>query len=106
MGKVLVWVVVVLLVWLGWRLWTVSQRRIRNARDAAAAGARRQDGEGDRGGRRPDAPELMMQCAVCGTHVPGSEARFAGGRVYCSDEHRDEDARGATAPAEGRRDRR
>jgi hypothetical protein len=30
----------------------------------------------------------MLQCAVCGVHVPGSEARFAGGRVYCSDEHR------------------
>jgi hypothetical protein len=31
----------------------------------------------------------MMQCAVCGLHLPGSEARFAGGKVYCSDAHRD-----------------
>jgi hypothetical protein len=39
----------------------------------------------------------MMQCALCGVHLPGSDARFAGGRVYCSDAHRDQAASGAPA---------
>jgi hypothetical protein len=43
----------------------------------------------------------MMQCAVCGIHLPGSEARFAGGRVYCSDAHRDQGA-AAVREAAGR----
>jgi hypothetical protein len=47
----------------------------------------------------------MMQCAVCGVHLPGSEARFAGGRVYCSDAHRDQATAGA-APERAPHDRR
>jgi hypothetical protein len=50
----------------------------------------------------------MMQCAVCGVHLPGSEARFAGGKVFCSDAHRDQGTDGAAPvpPADARRDRR
>jgi uncharacterized protein len=95
MGKVLVWIGVVAVAWFAWRLWGLSQRRVARARREADTGAGTGASGGDAqpaapAGRRPDAPELMMQCAVCGVHLPGSEARFAGGRVYCSDAHRDQ----------------
>lgn len=110
MGKVLVWILIALVAWLAWRLFVVSQRRTRRARDAAAGDTPGATGGGDadpesREVRRPGAPELMMQCAVCGVHLPGSEARFAGGRVYCSDAHRDE-AGAAAAPERAPHDRR
>ena len=106
MGKLLAWVAIGLVAWVAWRLYTISRRRVERARDAAGAPdpasgpARGGDADPDRrgGARRPGAPELMMQCAVCGVHLPGSEARFAGGRVYCSDAHRDQAA--SAAPSE------
>lgn len=36
----------------------------------------------------PDRPAPMLICAVCGTHVPESEAVRAAGKTYCSEEHR------------------
>jgi len=34
-------------------------------------------------------PEAMLQCKVCGLHVPASEAVFdAGGSAFCCEEHR------------------
>ncbi|RPH45588.1 MAG: hypothetical protein EHM87_05805 [Burkholderiales bacterium] len=110
MGKVMTWVVIGLLVWGAWRLWTISRVRAERARDAArAAGdppaaAGGNDGDAAEAGReprRPNAPELMMQCAVCGVHLPGSEARFSGGKVYCSDAHRD--AAGVAGPVDATR---
>lgn len=86
MGKVLVWVGVALAAWVFWRFVLVGRRRMREAgRDASAGG----QGDAPEGTGRIAAPETMMQCAVCGVHLPASEARFAGGRVYCSDAHRD-----------------
>jgi len=29
----------------------------------------------------------LVSCAQCGMHLPRAEARLAGDRVYCSDEH-------------------
>lgn len=92
MGKLLTWVLIGLAVWGAWRMWTISQRRAERARaqreagDVAGRGADAPTGEGT---ARVAGPERMMQCAVCGLHLPGSEARFAGGKVYCSDAHRD-----------------
>ncbi|HEY6821518.1 MAG TPA: PP0621 family protein [Burkholderiales bacterium] len=43
--------------------------------------------------RRLDADEPpreaadLVSCAHCGMHLPRPEARVAGGRVYCSEEH-------------------
>ncbi len=96
MGKVLAWVAIGLLAWAVWRLVVISKRRAERARTAAGAAGGEAGADG-RAARRPDAPELMMQCALCGVHLPGSEARFAGGRVYCSDAHRDQAASGARA---------
>ena len=105
MGKLTTWVVIGLIAWGAWRLWTISRVRAERARAAArtantsgaagggcASGASRED-------RRPNAPELMMQCAVCGVHLPGSEARFSGGKVFCSDAHRDAPGVAACADA-------
>lgn len=103
MGKLLVWVAIGLAAWLAWRFVVLSQRRsARSARPDAPPAAEGTDGEAR---DAAPTPELMMQCAVCGVHLPGSEARFAGGRVYCSDAHRDQATAGA-APERAPHDRR
>ena len=45
------------------------------------------DDEGDRQ-RRIKKGEDMVRCDHCGLHVPQHEAIRAGGKVYCSEEHR------------------
>jgi uncharacterized protein len=107
MGKVMTWVVIGLIAWGAWRLWTISRVRAERAREAARTAADAAAGGGDaaeagREPRRPGAPELMMQCAVCGVHLPGSEARFSGGKVYCSDAHRDAAGSAGTVDAASR----
>lgn len=92
MGKVLVWVGIALAVWLVWRFVVLSQRRSGRAAQAGDDAAAPKAGDAGRDPQAGPTPELMMQCAVCGLHLPGSEARFAKGRVYCSDAHRDQDA--------------
>ena len=37
-------------------------------------------------------PEQMVVCALCGLHVPHSEAIEVAGRHYCCDEHRQRDS--------------
>ena len=37
--------------------------------------------------QRAGAAAELVRCAHCGMHLPRSEAREAGGLVYCSDEH-------------------
>jgi uncharacterized protein len=45
------------------------------------------------GGGRPSATrgsaKTVVPCALCGLHVPESEALSAAGKYYCSAEHRD-----------------
>ncbi len=36
----------------------------------------------------PNRPAPMLTCAVCGTHIPESEAVRTAGKTYCSEEHR------------------
>jgi uncharacterized protein len=101
-GKLLIWVVILTLAYIAWRVYVGKQDKA--ARRAAS------DADGDRdgqpGGSGPPGrdkagrlvpPEAMRQCNVCGLHLPGSEALYARGRVYCSAEHRasDPDARDA-----------
>jgi len=33
------------------------------------------------------APADLVSCARCGLHLPRAEAREAGGRLFCSEEH-------------------
>lgn len=108
MGKVFVWLAIGVVAWLAWRLVVASRRRAAGSADPAGdpgnPSEKASASDPDEVPDRPATPELMMQCAVCGVHLPGSEARFAGGRVYCSDAHRDQ---GASVPKDEavRRDR-
>ena len=67
MRYVLILAIVVLAVWLVRR--TLARPQEGAPRPPAA-------GQGD-----------LVKCAHCGTHLPLAEARAAGDRVYCSDEH-------------------
>jgi uncharacterized protein len=37
--------------------------------------------------RTPPVQADLVACARCGMHLPRAEAREAGGRLYCGDEH-------------------
>lgn len=78
MGKLLLWLAVIAVIYLGYKLVVVSQRRSERA-------ARRDD---DRA-TGALAGEPMRRCAHCGVHIPDSDAIVAGGRHYCSEAHRD-----------------
>jgi uncharacterized protein len=65
-------VAVVVVVWL-------LRRALGRAHDAAP-GARD-------GAPPPGAPGDLVNCAHCGVNLPKAEARSAGGRYYCSEEH-------------------
>ncbi len=104
--KFLIWIVLGVVILLLMRLLSPVKRRggeqkgeHRGARGDGAAGgtADRSESADDRGGGR----ELMLQCKVCGVHIPSSDAVFARGRVYCGPEHRDADA-GSDRPDTGR----
>jgi len=51
----------------------------------ALAGPRRGDDAG--GGPRDAFQGDLVSCAHCGVNLPKHEARSAGGRSYCSEEH-------------------
>lgn len=73
-----------LLAWVVWRWW--------QARNLASSKAEAPPA--------PRAPEAMVRCAVCGVHLPASEAVLASsaavqaGRTYCSQAHRLADEQG------------
>jgi len=90
MGKFLVWVGIGLAAWVFWRFVLVGRRRVRDDAERDGTAGAGGDAQAEKGAERIPAPEAMMQCAVCGVHLPASEARFARGRVYCSDAHRDQ----------------
>jgi uncharacterized protein len=66
MGRLIVFIaLVVLAVWL-----------IRRALRASASPKEKSPVQGD-----------LVACARCGMHLPRAEAREAGGRLYCGEEH-------------------
>ncbi len=69
MGRLILIVLIIVLV-----LWLL--------RRALAAGKPKQPPAANNGA----APELVS-CAHCGVNLPKAEARSAGGRHYCSEEH-------------------
>ena len=99
MGKLALWALVAVVVMLLLRTIGVGKRRPRDERaEGESGGDARQPQAGDPE-RRGDAGELMLGCAVCGMHVPSSDAVFARGKVFCGPEHRDQDERRAGAKA-------
>jgi hypothetical protein len=97
MGKLLGWVLVGLMVWVVWRFVVISKRRAERASAGeSAAEPSGTDPSSSRQGERRDTPvtgstpEMMMQCVVCGVHLPATEALFAGGKVFCCEAHRNQ----------------
>jgi uncharacterized protein len=37
---------------------------------------------------KPRVPQVMVECAHCGLHLPASDAVLEGSHVFCSDKHR------------------
>lgn len=94
MGKLALWILVAVAVVLLLRMLgsgkrgKVASRQAGKGNPGSATGRRdgAQDSEASGAGG-----ELVMGCAVCGVHVPASEAVFARGKVYCGATHRDQD---------------
>jgi uncharacterized protein len=90
MGKIAIWILIALAVMLVLRLIGTSKRRVDDAASKPGPDgqgrARQADGRGE---ERRDGGELMMSCAVCGIHIPASDAVFARGKVFCGADHRD-----------------
>jgi uncharacterized protein len=70
MGRlILIVLIVALVVWL-----------LRRSLSGPPAGAKPPQGEGEAKGD-------LVSCAHCGVNLPSAEARSAGGRYFCSEEH-------------------
>lgn len=90
MGKVLGWIVFAVLAWAAWKFWVISKRRSEGGQGRGAdAGtpSKRSAGPTGAGDEPADGIERMVSCAHCHVHLPASDARFAAGKAYCSDEH-------------------
>lgn len=83
MGKLLLWIVIGMIVMLVFRHFSSSARIRRDE-------SRRRRMQEEQGARSPTY-DPMVSCHVCGVHLPGSEALFARGRVYCSEAHMEQD---------------
>ncbi|OZI66541.1 PP0621 family protein [Bordetella genomosp. 11] len=81
MGKLLLWIIVVLVVLTVARI--VARANARNSQ--AGKAARTPRGRAPAGRTVP--AEQMVRCAHCGIHLPRSEATLIGGRTWCSHEH-------------------
>lgn len=80
MGKLLFWIVIIILVLFVARI----AGRMAAARQAPPPGAKPRPAAGQ---PAPGTPESMVRCAHCGIHLPRSEALLQGGHTWCSAEH-------------------
>ncbi len=81
MKLLLVFLVVLFGIWL-WRQGRLAERADRQPPTPNAP-------------RKPAAlPNEMVRCAVCGLHLPATEALSSGGRSFCSSEHQRQAGRG------------
>ena len=80
MGKLLIWVVIILAVMVVMRIVSARNSAKRSAAAKAPTSApARQPGSGP--------VESMVRCAHCGVHLPRSEALLIAGKTWCSNEH-------------------
>ncbi|WP_454696551.1 PP0621 family protein [Achromobacter aegrifaciens] len=79
MGKLLFWIVLIILVLFVARL----AGRMAAARQTGAQDAKK----AKTGPGRPKPLESMVRCAHCGIHLPRSEALQQDGQIWCSAEH-------------------
>lgn len=92
MGKLLLWVGLIALIWLALRMIAISQRRSeRSSATRDGGGARGAAGAGTNGVARDSAKpgELIVPCMHCGVFLPASDALRDGERAYCSRAHLD-----------------
>lgn len=80
MGKVLIWVVVILAVMVIMRIVSARNSARRQASQTPPAPAARKPGD-----KQP--AESMVRCAHCGIHLPRSEALLLEGNTWCGHEH-------------------
>ena len=71
MGRLVILLVIVWLVYSITRRWIASLEQKKQQKQ-----------------QRPLRISTMVSCAHCGLHVPQDEAVQAGGKYYCSDEHK------------------
>ena len=100
MGKLALWVLVAVAVMLLVRMLGPGKQRTRVDREGTG-GKGSKGSESETGQRRGNADELILGCAVCGVHIPSSDAVFARGKVYCGAEHRDQDEAGSRRGRDG-----
>lgn len=86
MGKLLFWIIVVIVALVAVRLLAIHNRNKTAADNSAAATARKKTGSKSVSGA-DTAPETMVRCAHCGIHMPRSEAVLSAGDTWCSTEH-------------------
>ncbi|MDH1302354.1 PP0621 family protein [Achromobacter sp. GD03932] len=79
MGKLLFWIVLIILVLFVARL----AGRMAATRQAGQQGAKKPKTDA----RGPKPLESMVRCAHCGIHLPRSEALQQNGQTWCSAEH-------------------
>lgn len=86
MGKLLSWVLLIVLGWAIWKVIVITQRK-QQARQAGRG--RPGGGAGDpHEPRAVEQGELMVRCAHCGIYLPQSESVAGGEHRYCSAAHR------------------
>lgn len=81
MGKILFWVVVILVALVAARMIARNNARADNGAAPKRAAA------GKKGAPLQDATESMVRCEHCGIHLPRSEALLQNGHTWCSQEH-------------------
>ena len=73
MGKVLLWLVIILAALTVARIISRQSAARKNPHTASKTAAQK--------------PEAMVRCEHCGIHLPRSEALLLGGKTWCSSEH-------------------
>lgn len=76
-------VVVAVLLWL-----RANQRDRSRARSESPRAAPSADSPAARGAASGDGAAPMLRCALCGLHLPGSEALRLGEAAFCCEDHR------------------
>ena len=79
MGKLLLWVVIILAIMMIARIASARASSRRNAAKTPPRAPARQPGG--------QPVESMVRCAHCGIHLPRSEAVLLEGKVWCSRDH-------------------
>jgi len=78
-GKLLIWVVIILAVMVVMRIVAARNNAAKHAAKSPPRTPARQPGSGP--------VESMVRCAHCGIHLPRSEAVLISGKTWCSNEH-------------------